>query len=139
MRPGSAPSDTSAPHVSDLFGSGSTPEPEDATPVQAGRPLRTWQKEALDAYEQQQRGAEVGSSDFLVTATPGAGKTTFALTLAAGLLERRSIDRLIVVCPTDHLRTQWAEAAAHVGLALDPNLPNSVGPVRADVHGYVTT
>ena len=97
------------------------------------RALRTWQREALAAYEQEVR------RDFLVTATPGAGKTTFALTLAAGLLERRSIDRLIVVCPTDHLRTQWAEAAAHVGLALDPNLPNSVGPVRADVLGYVTT
>ncbi|HEY7045976.1 MAG TPA: DEAD/DEAH box helicase family protein [Jatrophihabitantaceae bacterium] len=95
--------------------------------------LRTWQREALAAYEQEVR------RDFLVTATPGAGKTTFALTLAAGLLERRSVDRLIVVCPTDHLRTQWAEAAALIGLALDPNLPNSVGPVRADVLGYVTT
>jgi len=95
--------------------------------------LRAWQRQALAAYEQEVR------RDFLVTATPGAGKTTFALTLAAGLLDRRAVDRLIVVCPTDHLRTQWAEAAARVGLLLDPNLPNSVGPVRADVLGYVTT
>ncbi|HEY3715228.1 MAG TPA: DEAD/DEAH box helicase [Jatrophihabitantaceae bacterium] len=98
-----------------------------------GQVLRTWQREALTAYEREAR------RDFLVTATPGAGKTTFALTLAARLLERRSVDRVIVVCPTDHLRTQWAEAAGRVGMTLDPALPNSVGPVRPDVLGYVTT
>lgn len=95
--------------------------------------LRAWQRAALTTYEQDTR------RDFLVTATPGAGKTTFALTLAARLRERRVVDRVIVVCPTDHLRTQWAEAAARADLHLDPNLPNSVGPVRPDVLGYVTT
>ncbi|MQA01885.1 MAG: restriction endonuclease subunit R [Streptosporangiales bacterium] len=77
--------------------------------------------------------------DFLVTATPGAGKTTFALTLASYLLGSRRVERVIVVCPTDHLRTQWADAAAHDGIVLDPALSNSVGPVRSDVQGYVTT
>ena len=98
-----------------------------------GQALRAWQREALTAYEQQVR------RDYLVTATPGAGKTTFALTLAARLLQRRSVDRIVVVCPTDHLRTQWAEAAGRVDMTLDPALPNSVGPVRPDVLGYVTT
>jgi superfamily II DNA or RNA helicase len=101
--------------------------------------LRAWQREALAAYEQAQRGAVAGSSDFLVTATPGAGKTTFALSLAVRLLDRRVVDRIIVVAPTDHLRTQWAEAAERIGIVLDPNLPNSVGPVRSDTGGYVTT
>lgn len=95
--------------------------------------LRTWQREALAKYETEIR------KDFLVTATPGAGKTTFALTLAVGLMNRRAIDRIIVVAPTDHLRTQWAEAAERVGIALDPTLSNAVGPVPADLHGYVTT
>jgi superfamily II DNA or RNA helicase len=107
--------------------------------VQAGRPLRAWQRNALAAYEEQHHGAGAGGSDFLVTATPGAGKTTFALTLATRLLNRRVVDRLIVVAPTDHLRTQWAEAADRLGVVLDPNLPNSVGPVRAGTSGYVTT
>ena len=49
------------------------------------------------------------------------------------------MDRIIVVAPTDHLRTQWAEAADRLGIVLDPNLPNSVGPVRAGTAGYVTT
>ena len=58
--------------------------------------------------------------DFLVTATPGAGKTTFALTLASLMKAKRLIDRVIVVVPTDHLRTQWADAASSRGLILDP-------------------
>jgi superfamily II DNA or RNA helicase len=93
----------------------------------------------LQAYEEQSRNAGIGASDFLVTATPGAGKTTFALTLATRLLSRRVVDRIIVVAPTDHLRTQWAEAADRLGIVLDPNLPNSVGPVREGTAGYVTT
>ncbi|TAL17571.1 MAG: restriction endonuclease subunit R [Frankiales bacterium] len=102
-------------------------------PQHAGRPLRAWQREALAAYR------EAAAVDFLVTATPGAGKTAFALSLAAELLETRVVDRVIVVCPTDHLRTQWAEAALAAGIGLDPTLPNNVGPVRPDLHGYVTT
>ena len=98
-----------------------------------GRPLRAWQREALQAYR------DAGATDFLVTATPGAGKTAFALALAGELLAQRVVDRMIVVCPTDHLRTQWAEAALAFGIGLDPTLPNSVGPVRPDLQGYVTT
>lgn len=103
-------------------------------PSTASTRLRAWQVAALRAYE-----AENPRRDFLVTATPGAGKTTFALTLAHRLLERRAVDRVIVVCPTDHLRTQWAEAAHRAGIGLDAALTNSVGPVRADLAGYVTT
>ncbi len=96
--------------------------------------LRAWQRAALQAYE-----AQSPRRDYLVTATPGAGKTTFALALAQRLLARRAIDRVVVVCPTDHLRTQWADAADRAGLGLDAALSNSVGPVRPDLAGYVTT
>ena len=95
--------------------------------------LRLWQREALDRYE------ATHPEDFLVSATPGAGKTTFALTLALRLRAAKVIDRVIVVAPTDHLRTQWADAAATMGLILDPTLKNSAGPVRPGMHGYVTT
>src|SRR3954449_8999260 len=97
------------------------------------QPLRAWQRQALAAY------VRSGSVDYLVTATPGAGKTTFALAVAQVLLAQRAVDRVIVVCPTDHLRAQWAAAAHRAGVALDPTLSNAVGPVRADLRGYVTT
>jgi superfamily II DNA or RNA helicase len=107
-----------------------------AQPIDSDRPrlrLRHWQAEALGRYR------ETTPSDFLVTATPGAGKTAFALSLASELLDKRIVDRVIVVAPTDHLRTQWAYAADRLGLRLDPTLGNDVGPVRTDLHGYVTT
>ena len=96
-------------------------------------PLRAWQVQAITHYEARR------PADFLVTATPGAGKTTFALVLARRMFERREIDRLVVVAPTDHLRTQWADAAEQLGLVLDPTLTNAIGPVRPDSNGYVTT
>jgi superfamily II DNA or RNA helicase len=100
----------------------------------APRSLRAWQQAALETYE-----AKGEPKDFLVTATPGAGKTTFALTFAGQMLQRRLVSRVIVVVPTDHLRKQWADAAHAMGIDLDPTLSNDVGPVSVDFHGYVAT
>jgi len=74
--------------------------------------LRPWQRRALDIYEVQE------SPDFLAVATPGAGKTTFALTAARLTLPSLS-GRLIIVAPTRHLKEQWADAAERFGLMLD--------------------
>lgn len=94
--------------------------------------LRAWQEEALNLY------FDKSPTDFTVTATPGAGKTTFALTLASRLLKKHEVDRVVVVVPTDHLRKQWAEAASKFNLPLNPDLDNS-SSLASHYLGYVTT
>ena len=83
--------------------------------------LRAWQAEALELYRTR------APRDFLAVATPGAGKTTFALRIATELLEARVVRRVTVVAPTDHLKRQWADAAARVGIRLDPSFSNAQG------------
>jgi superfamily II DNA or RNA helicase len=94
--------------------------------------LRPWQKAALDRF------VEAAASDFLAVATPGAGKTTFALTAARHELAARPA-RLVVVAPTAHLKVQWARAAVAFGLHLDPAWSAADGRLPADVHGIVTS
>ncbi|MBA3780571.1 MAG: DEAD/DEAH box helicase [Nocardioides sp.] len=95
--------------------------------------LRAWQNAAMTQY------VEESPRDFLAVATPGAGKTTFALTVAAELLGRRIVDRIIVVAPTEHLKTQWAEAAARVGLPIDPAYSAGKGKTSGDYVGIAVT
>lgn len=94
--------------------------------------LRPWQRAALELF------CASPDDDFLAVATPGAGKTTFALTAARWVLARQSC-RLVVVAPTAHLKTQWATAAARFDLHLDPDWSPSHGQLPADMHGIVTT
>ena len=94
--------------------SDTTPRP--ATPTSFQDPsLRAWQRQALAAT------AGWRSGPFLIAAAPGAGKTRPAVVLARELLRRREIDRVAVVCPTAPLTQQWASAAAHAGLNLQPD------------------
>ncbi|WP_241246351.1 DEAD/DEAH box helicase [Microbacterium endophyticum] len=103
--------------------------------------LRAWQAEALDEYFALDGpdGVGKGPRDFLAAATPGAGKTTFALRLATELLRRGVVDRLVVVAPTEHLKTQWADAAARVSLRLDPHFSNRHSVPSRQYHGVAVT
>jgi superfamily II DNA or RNA helicase len=106
-----------------LFGAGAALPP--AYPERAAwgtaPKLRQWQSEALEKY------FALSPQDFLAVATPGAGKTTFALRVATELVDRGLVNRITIVAPTDHLKRQWADAAARVGLAIDPNFKNADG------------
>jgi len=100
--------------------------------------LRPWQK---DAFE---RLLASDSRDFLAVATPGAGKTTFALTCAVHHLSvpdrTGTVARnVVVVAPTQHLKVQWAHAANRFGLHLDPEWSPRDGELPADMHGIITT
>jgi len=95
--------------------------------------LRGWQKAAYEEY------FRVTRRDFLLVATPGAGKTAYALTVAARLLATREIAAVTVVTPTEHLKYQWAQAAARFGIAIDPSYRNAQGRAGADFRGVAVT
>jgi len=95
--------------------------------------LRGWQRRALVRY------LTVRPRDFLLVATPGAGKTAFALRIAGELLADGTVERITVVVPTEHLKTQWAAAGAAAGIALDPRFSNSNATTSDDYHGVVVT
>nr|WP_115684493.1 DEAD/DEAH box helicase [Corynebacterium senegalense] len=97
-----------------------------------GPSLRKWQQEAFDSF------MATKPRDFLAVATPGAGKTTYALTLASTLVDDKTVQRVIVVVPTEHLKHQWSESAKRFGLSLDPNFTNS-SAVNAAYDGIVVT
>ncbi|HEX8159296.1 MAG TPA: DEAD/DEAH box helicase [Solirubrobacteraceae bacterium] len=90
---------------------------------------RAWQSTFLAQY------AAVTERDFLLVATPGAGKTLAACQAARAA----GCEQLVVVCPTTALRSQWADAADRVGLHLDPRWRNADGAWRPDVDGIAVT
>lgn len=95
--------------------------------------LRSWQRHALSTYLRQ------SPRDFSAVATPGAGKTRFALVLAGHLMRTHEVQRLTIVTPTEHLKKQWADAAHAHGLHLDPTFTNAAGRSGRDFDGVVVT
>ncbi len=95
--------------------------------------LRPWQKAALERF------SATEGPDFLAVATPGAGKTTFALTAAVQDLVRHPHRRVVVVAPTQHLKHQWARAASRFELHLEPLWSARDGRLPDDMHGIVVT
>jgi superfamily II DNA or RNA helicase len=95
--------------------------------------FRAWQKEALAKLE-----ARVHSS-FLAVATPGAGKTTFALAAIRRALVAREVRRCVIVVPTAHLKLQWALSAEKLDIHIDPDWSAGDGTLPSDVHGVAVT
>ncbi len=128
---------SAAPRPDDESGPSLTPALTPAFPHRAAwgtaPSLRAWQQAAMEKYF-----ADL-PRDFLAVATPGAGKTTFALSVASELLGRRLIDRVIVVAPTEHLKLQWAEAAARAGIPIDPTFSAGKGRTSGDFVGVAVT
>jgi superfamily II DNA or RNA helicase len=112
-----------------------TAEPieESATSGPAARPLRAWQRRAITKY------LAGRPKDFLAVATPGAGKTVFGLRIAAELVADRIVEQVTIVTPTEHLKHQWAAAAAGAGIAIDPNFRNTAGATSSDYRGVAVT
>lgn len=95
--------------------------------------LRGWQADALEKFLR-------ATHDFLCVATPGAGKTRFALAAAERLLERGAVQNVIVVAPTAHMRRQWAKSAHETfGIQLDYDFANKNAIVARDYDGIAVT
>jgi len=94
--------------------------------------LRPWQHAALARF------AASPHPDFLAVATPGAGKTTFALAALRTALAQRPA-KVVIVAPTAHLKVQWAAAATGLQLHLDPAWTPADGGLPPDMHGVITS
>jgi superfamily II DNA or RNA helicase len=76
---------------------------------------RGWQTECLGALLNGVRG---GKRDWLVTATPGAGKTRFGFLAGRALIEAGVVDYMHAVASTRLIRRGWEQAGASSGLPL---------------------
>lgn len=106
---------------------------ERSGPMSRSVRLRRWQHDALEAFDNSPE------PNFLAVATPGAGKTTFAVAAVIRHLVANPSRRAVIVVPTTHLKVQWARAAAHYGLHLEPNWKSSTRTIPTDMHGIVVT
>ena len=96
--------------------------------------LRGWQRRALVKY------LAAKPRDFLAVATPGAGKTTFALRIVAELLGDGTVEtRHRSSSRPNTSRPSGRRPPARVGIALDPKFSNSNAQTSDEYHGVVVT
>jgi len=104
-----------------------------------GLKLRDWQQEFLEGFFDKVIGvsSDPSTPNYLLVATPGAGKTVAQLSAAYTLFQQGIIDWIILCVPTDHLRNQMGQDA-HERFGLD--LYHGTGFVpEGDYHGEVVT
>ena len=98
--------------------------------------LRAWQEQALRDFSLWQPQDGEG---FLVEATPGAGKTRYAIAVAQRLLAAGRIDQIVIAVPTSRLEEQWAEEFARHGVSINPTWHAADGRLASDEHGCAAT
>ncbi|MCB0323057.1 MAG: DEAD/DEAH box helicase family protein [Bdellovibrionales bacterium] len=104
--------------------------------------LRRWQRDAFDIYLARlanAAGTPARAPSVLWEATPGAGKTTAALTLCKHQKEVAQARRIVVVVPTTHLKLQWSRAAHRHGIQLDYRFSEANRAPASDFDGIVVT
>jgi len=92
---------------------------------------RKWQVDFLQNY------LASFKRDYLLVATPGAGKTTASLYATKQKLQQGEIEQVIVICPTESLKYQWAASATKFGIQLFPRYTD--GLIKRDYHGICLT
>ncbi len=93
--------------------------------------MRTWQ------IEQQQEFNRLAKKWFTLAATPGSGKTTAMLNNAHKMLSTNRSNFIVIVVPTDTLKTQWKrKALKEFGLQMKSNF---TGHVTHEYDGIIIT
>lgn len=100
--------------------------------------LRKWQIEAVNKTLSAFADPERNSRAFLAVATPGAGKTRYAVTVAGHLFQENACRRVIVVVPTLAVLDGWKDTMAKAGIQLDPTWKGDRTLTR-DFHGVIAT
>jgi superfamily II DNA or RNA helicase len=90
---------------------------------------RQWQSECLGAF---MNAVHNGKRDWLVTATPGAGKTRFGFMAARALADEGLADYVHAVAPTRLIRSGWERAGKSCGFDLH-HQPNGALPELGDI------
>ena len=89
----------------------------------AGWTLRTWQDEFVNkgfrSILQQLNKSPSEIEAFMLYAFPASGKTLASLLIGALLLDKGLIEKIIVLVPTDYLRTQMVGDGEQIGLHFD--------------------
>ena len=96
-------------------------------------PLRRWQERSLDKYTGQ------AGPDWLLVATPGAGKTRFAGEILRNHFRGRVVTGAVIVVPTEALKVQWASDLHVLGLDIDPWWDNATGVWPQDMDALAVT
>src|SRR5688572_1980212 len=91
--------------------------------------MRPWQKRFLLKYH------ENPSPNFLCVACPGAGKTMAAGQVVSDLLAKGVVQRVLIVVPSEGLRSQWQQALAKLGVVVDPSTMNGNGREKKTLDG----
>ena len=104
-----------------------------------GLRLRNWQQEFLEGFFDKVLGvgSDPSTPNYLLVATPGAGKTVAQLSAAYTLFQQGIVDWIVLCVPTDHLRNQMGQDA-HERFGFD--LYHGTGfAVESDYQGEVVT
>ena len=103
-------------------------------PTLTGKDPRDWQKEALEAIEKV-RFNNPEQKHFAINATPGAGKSLLMALVARHYLDLGLVDTVLIVTPTDKLRS---DAAENFDDELGLKVVSSAGSLRVgDARGAV--
>lgn len=97
------------------------------------RKLRQWQELAI------RRFFALLQRFFLITATPGGGKTEVASHIAQRLRSEKRVRRFIIVVPTNQLKRQWATQLARFGIHINTEWKNNWKFAAPDYDGVAVT